>query len=430
MRILYKYLGQAPLFILLFCTLNSYAQVDTTIASAKVTLREYLQRVGKQSLPYLAEQYNVSIAEAGIESAKAFPDPELVMGAYDNQQASLRLGRGYNAGIGTTLELGGQRRARINFANSQVAWSKASLQEYFRNLQAAAALDYFNALQQYHLFQVLLDSYSTMKQLADADSLRYKLGAITEIDARQSKLEAGNLLNELFQGEANWKTALIRLSFNVGKEQTDTLLSPSGDFTHLQRDFQLSALITHAQTNRADAVMAQAAKMLADRSWRLAKANRGTSLGVNAGMQYAGEATNETAPTPAYRSFNTGITLPLKFSNAYKGELKAAQYAIKQADVQYEQVLIQIQLEVKQAYLNYKVAEKQVAQYHSGLLEDAEIVRAGKVYSYKRGETSLLEVLNAQRTYNEVQQQYYQAIFNYAAALIALEHSAGIWDIW
>lgn len=56
-------------------------------------------------------------------------------------------------------------------------------------------------------------------------------------------------------------------------------------------------------------------------------------------------------------------------------------------------------------------------------------VLTGKVYSYKRGETSLLEVLNAQRTYNDVQQNYYQALFNYAGALITLECSAGIWDL-
>lgn len=169
---------------------------------------------------------------------------------------------------------------------------------------------------------------------------------------------------------------------------------------------------------------------MADKSLQMAKANRRVSLGVNAGMQYAGEATNETAPTPAYRSFNTGITLPLKFSNIHKGDIKAAQYGIRQSEVQYEQIQLQIQLEVKQAYLSYKAAEKQVTQYRSGLLEEAAIILAGKTYSYQRGETSLLEVLTAQRTHNEVQQHYYQALFNYAAALIGLEHSAGIWDIW
>jgi hypothetical protein len=42
---------------------------------------------------------------------------------------------------------------------------------------------------------------------------------------------------------------------------------------------------------------------------------------------------------------------------------------------------------------------------------------------------SLLEILNAQRTFNEIQSTYYEALFNRAAALVNLEKSAGIWDI-
>jgi cobalt-zinc-cadmium efflux system outer membrane protein len=51
------------------------------------------------------------------------------------------------------------------------------------------------------------------------------------------------------------------------------------------------------------------------------------------------------------------------------------------------------------------------------------------MYSYKRGQSSLLEVLNAQRTYNDVQHDYYGTLHDYAVALVELERAAGIWDI-
>ncbi|MFQ3574819.1 MAG: TolC family protein, partial [Cytophagales bacterium] len=60
---------------------------------------------------------------------------------------------------------------------------------------------------------------------------------------------------------------------------------------------------------------------------------------------------------------------------------------------------------------------------------DAKLVLDGKIYSYQRGETSLLEVLNAQRTFIGVQQAYYQTLFAYAAALVELERVVGIWDL-
>jgi len=416
------------LSILLWSVLSSYGQADTSFKKVSISLNQYLSGVGKNNLDYIAEQYNVSIVAAGIESAKVFPDPEISLGAYDNQESTLHLGKGYSGMIGTSIELGGKRRARIGLARSQAEVAKALLQDFFRNLRADAAIAYFNALQQYHLFRVVEDSYRTMKQLADADSIRFKLGAISEIDARQSRLEAGSLLNNLFQGEADWKTALIQLSLYTGKAQLDTFLLPSGDF-NLDRDFSLAALISEAQLNRTDAVAAQNAKTVAEKSLQLTKANRSIDLGLSAGVQYVGIATNEVAPTPAYRALIMGISMPLKFSNIYKGELNAGKYAIRQSELQYEQILLRIQHEVTRAYLNYKAAEKQVLQFNNGLLTEAEKVLSGKIYSYKRGEISLLDVLNAQRTYNVVQQSYYQSLYGYAEALILLERSAGIWDI-
>ncbi|MNV75568.1 hypothetical protein D3C71_1688670 [compost metagenome] len=63
------------------------------------------------------------------------------------------------------------------------------------------------------------------------------------------------------------------------------------------------------------------------------------------------------------------------------------------------------------------------------MLFDAQKVLDGKVYSYKRGETSLLEVLTAQRTFNDVQQSYLETLNIYGNALLELERAAGIWDI-
>ncbi len=80
--------------LILLYTIGSSAQSDTAFVKKSITLDAYLNLVGGQNLAYLAEQYNIGIAEAGIESARVFPDPELNAGVYDNQAIPSAFGTG------------------------------------------------------------------------------------------------------------------------------------------------------------------------------------------------------------------------------------------------------------------------------------------------------------------------------------------------
>lgn len=138
---------------------------------------------------------------------------------------------------------------------------------------------------------------------------------------------------------------------------------------------------------------------------------------------------NEEAPAPPFTGVTAGIAVPLKFSNFNKGTVRAARYRQQQAETQYKLALLQVRTEVMQAYRNYQSFAEQVSHYEDGLLGQAREVMDGKIYSYNRGEVSLLEVLDAQRTYDDVQAQYIETLFNYSSALVELERVAGIWDI-
>ncbi|MDR0795115.1 MAG: TolC family protein, partial [Tannerella sp.] len=138
---------------------------------------------------------------------------------------------------------------------------------------------------------------------------------------------------------------------------------------------------------------------------------------------------NEIAPAPLHNSVSAGFSIPLKFSNTNKGELRAAQHSERQAEAQYDAVLLQIRKEVEQCYNRYISAFRQAEIYQKSTLTDATQILEKKKYSYTRGETSLLEVLNAQRTANEVFQNYYEALYNANASLVELCRAVGIWDV-
>ncbi len=138
---------------------------------------------------------------------------------------------------------------------------------------------------------------------------------------------------------------------------------------------------------------------------------------------------NVVAPTPSHTPISVGVSIPLKFSNKHNSELKIAKFNQQQIEYEYAQIENQIAIEVTQAFRQYNTMRKQLLEFNDGILEEAKSILEGRTYSYNRGENSLLEVLDAQRTYNEIQQNYYQTLFNTAAALVELEKAAGIWDI-
>ncbi|WP_172840729.1 TolC family protein [Sphingobacterium sp. B29] len=390
---------------------------------------KFIHTVAKNNLGYAAEKFNLSIAEANIISARVFPDPEFSMGIFDNSERTKQLGRGYNAGIAWTLELGAKRKARINLAKDEAEVTRLLLADYFRNLRADATLAFLTAKQQALLVKINQNSYQQLRQLATSDSIRYKLGSIPEIDFRQSKLEAANMHNILLATEATWKSALVNLFLFMADNSLTTTAVPPNAFDHLDRAYRLDELVRVAQNDRSDLKVALQNKQLSQRLLQLAQANRVVDLGLSFGVTHNGEARNETAATPQFTAINAGISIPLKFSNFKTGDLKAAKFKIDQDEIAYQDVLLRIQIEVTQAFLSYQAAQKQVQLFDSAMLSEAKAILEGKVYSYKRGETSLLEVLNAQRTYNETQLSYYEARYNYAIALVELQRTAGIWDI-
>ncbi len=423
---LLKKLIIAGIIILSFYLQVLNAQDTIPFHYINLNFKEYIDLVETNNLQYAAEKLNINISEAAIEVAKIFHDPYISVdwsGDYDNR---IKTGDEFSSEIVKTIDLAGKRNSRIELSLNENELTKALLADYFRKLQSEATLVYLEAMKQRQLFMVRYNSYQTMKQLYEADSIRLKLGSIMEIDATQSRLEAGIIFNELIHAMVEWKNSLSKLSIMTGTSRKDTLFLPISHLHNRFTEFSLNKLITTAQNNRADIIAALFNKKVAEKYFSLSKKERKTDLDLKFGVTntyLAGESTRQPSMITA------GIAVPLKLSNRYKGEIKMAQVRIQQAEELYKHVELLIEAEITQAWELYQGYCRQVDNFDKELLENAENVRKGKIYSYQRGETSLLEVLNAQRTFNEIQTTYYETLYNRAASLVELEKAAGIWDI-
>ncbi len=81
--------------------------------------------------------------------------------------------------------------------------------------------------------------------------------------------------------------------------------------------------------------------------------------------------------------------------------------------------------DVEKAYLAYQSARRILDIYNSSTIERAGKLKNIAAFSYQEGASSLLELLDAQRSYNQTISSYNQARADYQAALWQLEQAVG-----
>jgi len=409
--------------ILLCLALASVAEAQHIVP---LSYPHYMEKVATGNLNYAAERMNVPIYDAQLTASKVFNDPNLAVSYFNNENNSLQMGEGVSVELSKTFTFG-KRSAGIALARSEKDLAESQLADYFRNLRADATISYMEAMKQHELYKVKQDAYQTICELAVSDSIRFVKGTIKEIDATQSRLEAGILRNDLIQAEADLHNSFATLNLLTGNASHDTLWQPTTELRNKLQSFVLADLL-NASLQRADLISAMKNKDVASKALTVAKRERYTDVDLSIAVNRNTRVHNEEAPAPAFTGVTAGIAIPIRFSNINKGKLGVARFQEQQAKTQLDAVRMQVQNEVLQAWRNYESLTEQVKHYEQGMLSQAGDVIKGKIYSYNRGEVSLLEVLDAQRTYDDVRAQYIETLFNYNSALVELERAAGIWD--
>lgn len=419
------------LYFILLCAgaQTAHCQPLSQLNDNPLTLADYLSSVIKGNLGYIAGQFNVSIAEAELKASATMPDPELSVSYSNNEERSLMMGQSVEGGISYPLNLGNPRRAGMNLAKSQYELSGLMLEAYFQELRAEASLVYFDLLRSREIYITQTDIQQQLAELAKADSLRHINGEVAALDALQSSLEARTQQTEADQSLADMQNALLRLMYFRGAVASDRQENPSDSFPVRDRSFDIGLLISNAIEQRSDLLAALKNREVSEKYLKLIKAGRAPEVNLETGYSYNSIVRNEIAPAPAFRGLSAGVTFPLKFSSLNRGSLVAADLAVKQSTVTYEETELQIRQEVLEAYNNFAAQERRIMRYNQGLVGDAEAILKGRIYAYRRGESSLIELLNAQRTYYELKVGYINALYDYTASLIELERSAAIWDL-
>jgi len=410
---------------------RSWIVTNSVPTTNEITFEEFLNEVANANLDYAAQRYNVSIAQAGIAAAKEFQNPTLQLsgGGDVTHSGSQRMPSTAGASLTQTIELGGKRKYRILGARQNYAAAAATLDEFLRNLKLDAASAFADALALSRSAQQKRESARYLTRLADAQRERRRLGDISEAEMLQAQVEEQQFQNEVLTTEADADKAMLALCGFLGRNRGQARLVAKGDLDLPVREFDVSRLLADALEHRPDLVSLRHSRDAAESKVHEEKANRVPNVDVGPNWTHNTSSQNSIAPSPEFDSVGLSVSFPIPLWNRNKAAIASARFTAEQAQKQLEAAELKAEVQIRQAFSAYRSVVERVRHYQSGILKEADSVLEAKRFSYERGQSSLLELLDAQRTDNEVRSSYNDALADQAKALIELERAAHLWSV-
>lgn len=411
----------AAILILVAMPLNGQVHLN-------LTLNEFLSKIQTSNLEYVAEKLNMDIADAQIISASVFNNPSLGLSYYNNELKSMQMGQGAFAEVSQTFSPG-RRPAAINIAKSEKELTSALLTDYLRVLRQDAVNLWLEVVKMRQLYQIKKESYNDQLALMESDSLSRGAEYNRDLDILQNRVETGILYSEILDMSNELNNLYISITGLCGVNVSDTLFIPEKRNIYNDKVYNLESLMGKALENRSDIVAARKETDVSKYLLKAAKVERIPEFDVFLGYGINAEVRNELAPAPKFGGFEVGVSFPIPLFNRNKGGISAAQSELKQSELRYIAAQNQVRNELIQAFNNFNHTTKKLNLFKAGLVKSAKDALDQKRGEYYRGEIHLIEVLDAQRSYDEILASFYSAFYDKSQALVALESAAGVWDI-
>jgi cobalt-zinc-cadmium efflux system outer membrane protein len=421
--------------------LPSWTVVASTPAEQALTWPDFLREVLAANLGYAAARYDVDIAAADAAAARLLPNPTLSLGkdrdltfhdkygvGADGKPALLRQVESRNVGITQTIELGGKRKWRSRAADQALRAAAATLDDFLRNLKLDAAEAYADALAAQQRIDRLRTVAGFLEKLGKAQERRYELGDIGKPDLTQTQLEEFQFRNDLRKAEADAEQARIALCAFLGRDRGQTNFKVSGSLEQTPRKVDLAALIDTALKQRADLVALRHLRDASESAINLAKAQRIPDVDVGLTYTHNGAVAlnHPVDPTPAFNQLALSLSLPLPIFDHGQYTVRKAYATADQAQTNLAAAELKAEVDIRSADSDYRSALERLDTFKHGILQAADKLLEAKRISYQRGATTLLDLLEAQRSANEVKQAYDEALADTAKAMAELERATGV----
>jgi cobalt-zinc-cadmium efflux system outer membrane protein len=402
----------------------TFAQAPSAVQGpVKITLDDAIQMALRHNHNLLAARTTIQQSEDEEITANLRPNPVLIGDAQfipifqPDQFSSAYLDNSaqFDLGIGYLFERGKKRQHRLQAAKDQTAVTRSQVTDNERTLTFQVATQFVGVQLAESALGLAQDDLKSFQNTVDISQERYRAGDISEDDFLKIKLQLLQFQTDASQAELAKVQALSDLRQLLGYESVSADYDVAGSLDYQPLNAQLEDLQAKALATRPDLRAAQQGVTAATSQYELAKAQG--KHDVTAQLNYTHVADVSTA------SLFGQIQLPIFDRN--QGEIARAQVAITQAQEQEKAASDQVMTDVEDAYEGLRTNDKIIQIYRSGYLDEAKQDRDISEYSYRRGAASLLDFLDAERSYRATQLAYRQSLAAYEQALEQLREAVG-----
>jgi outer membrane protein, heavy metal efflux system len=430
------------LLVLVFAT-TAFAQPEAPPLNLpdSLSMDQALGIFRQRGLDLLIADAAIVSAEGDLKIAGAVPNPNWsLFGSYTftfdanatNNNSKLESPWGVTAGLGDSnaLEdsLSGKRWLRLKVAKNALAAARLGRADAQRLLELGVKSAYIGAVLARDRLDFALQVQIAADQILQLNQKRYNAGAISEADLAKvetMKLEADQDVDGAIQA---LRAAKVQLAFLLGVRGPVPDYKVEQDLPKFRVPPSLASitpdkLINEAYDHRPDLKAIAFQRERAAAAIALAKRNRFPDLSLN--LQYSQQAgTTADAAQPPTVSFGVIGSLPLFYFQ--KGEIKKAEADYRTQQLQRSKIEAQLISDVEGSFNAFESSRKLVERMEGRLLDRSKRARDLVSLQYQKGAASLLEYLDAERTFIANNVEYLQDLANYWTAVYQLEAAIGM----
>lgn len=381
----------------------------------RVSVDEALQLALRQSPTVRAQQAALASTKAGETTAALRPNPTMNFLAEQFKPGGSQQETQYTVNMGQPFELGGKRGRRIDSARAATQVASYQLEDIRRQITLQVRSAFAGALIAREQLALAQENVKTLDDTERIQRLRAEKGDISQLELLRIQVQRFTFERDAADARQALSAAKIALRTAAGVEHIAEDFEVVGELGFKEVSLDRAVLMRRALDNRPDLRAAEADRARARADHRLARANAWWDITPQIEYQRIGPD----------NTIGFGFSLPIRIFDRNQGEIARTQAEISRVDAVREATALQVLAALETDRQAALTQRERVVSLRDVYLPKATVARDTVEFAYRRGGQSLLDFLDAQRSYRETALAHLQALGAYLSAVYQLEADIG-----